>query len=35
MLDSVVTVRALCFPAPCPSPGKGRQIYDPCTCAAA
>ncbi len=30
----VVTVRARCFAAPCPFPGEGKEIYDPCTCAA-
>ncbi len=30
---STVVVRASCFPAPCPSPGKGQTIFDPCTCA--
>lgn len=31
---SVVTVEARCHPAPCPYPGEGKEIYDPCTCAA-
>lgn len=31
---SAVTVEALCYPAPCPYPGEGKEIYDPCTCAA-
>jgi hypothetical protein len=22
-----------CYPAPCPSPPPGREIYDPCSCA--
>jgi hypothetical protein len=30
----VVTVEARCFAAPCPFPGEGMTIYDPCTCAA-
>jgi len=34
-LLTVVTVQARCFAAPCPFPGTGKQIYDPCTCAAA
>jgi hypothetical protein len=29
---TTVTVRARCYPAPCPSPVEGT-IYDPCTCA--
>jgi hypothetical protein len=29
-----VTLRASCLPAPCPFPGEGKTIYDPCTCAA-
>lgn len=31
---SVILVEARCYPAPCPFPGEGRSIYDPCTCAA-
>jgi hypothetical protein len=34
-LHSIVTVQAKCFALPCPFPGNGKQIYDPCTCAAA
>ena len=30
---TVVTMDASCYPAPCPSPGEGKSIYDPCTCA--
>lgn len=32
--NSIVQVQARCFPAPCPFPGEGKEIYDPCTCAA-
>jgi hypothetical protein len=32
--DSTVLVQARCYPAPCPFPGEGKVIYDPCTCAA-
>jgi len=28
-----VEVSARCFPVPCPFPGTGKTIYDPCTCA--
>ena len=28
-----VHVAARCFAAPCPFPGAGETIYDPCTCA--
>jgi hypothetical protein len=31
---SIVLVDARCYPAPCPFPGEGKEIYDPCTCSA-
>ena len=31
---STVAMDASCQPAPCPFPGEGKTIYDPCTCAA-
>ena len=31
---SIVALDASCYPAPCPFPGEGKTIYDPCTCAA-
>lgn len=32
--SSQVVLSVRCQPAPCPSPEKGKSIYDPCSCAA-